>query len=299
MGGDRFIVMRGDAEEVLTFSNFKAKPKSFSPDIAKYRRDGIGFSVDLADSSILFANGHTSISPDTPRSVKESGGKSGGDMIIYNADSGEESKKPFGVDGYVDSAGFCKKDYICQLDDQTLHIIDTTGSPKEVDRINNVLDFVSMNGTKLAYLQNGQVYVTDITSGFTQLAYRTNNFTISDLHRATSGVLLAGTQKNSGLNSISSAFLLEDEPAKTNVFVDEKIPYPIGAYGFVRSFDYQNKIIRVSIQTARSAAFGSASGGADYNTTEYTQSRSKLLKQLQADGINLDEYMVITKPFAF
>lgn len=203
----------------------------------------------------------------------------------------------------VENVFMCTPKYICLQRESTFEVY-SLGQENPVhilslyDAVNH---FTTVDDENFIYANRDGVFLLDMESLASRQIYHSSNFRISGFFTSPQGIILNAfhnTDRERSREGDMYTFLIEtEEPAESNAFIDDKLPYAQGAVdGAVLASDfYQNTIVvQVALESweAPVRASGGGASGYTYSQAEFDEKRQRILQQLEQDGFTEEDYTI-------
>lgn len=288
---DGFVVVKkaGDVQ-FLYYKSYESQPIKTT---SEYKGKNLGelvISTDLSGGKMLIVlseSGHA-LQDDLGGQQKS---KQKASIRVYAVGDNVTLATDLSTDGSFNQALVCGDTFLCLLSDDRLRIYSTKdnklsllGSINEVDQVTSIGDKSS-----LIYLQGNNVYRLDLDKLSSRLIFTSDKFSLSGVSFS-GGRLLATAQLNGANQATNAAFVVGLEPAATNVFADNLLPYLPGN-SEMQDMDYFGKTILATI-LLRSSTLASDNEHVNYDPNEYNEVTGRIKSQLANDGFAAPEYSI-------
>lgn len=309
---DRFVISRDKERTAFIFDDFDAQPVNLNIDISPpVPVDQLISSIGLYDNTLTLAYSTARISAHFDPTSQE-GDAIPSENVIYaqrytlpDTSSAARLEQEYTLgDIQAEIIKPCGKAFICTVSETNTTVYRFEESLKKIAILQgSSQDIIPKTDDTFLYIQGDGVFEFNASALEAHQVYRSNNFRISTLTPSGGGVIMNAFLKTDASYDRRQdlySFFLGNEPADTNFFLDSIMPYTPGSVdGAVRTSDYFRDIIeiRVALESWESAA--RVSGGASdytYDEVEFTEKRDRILRQLEEDGINPDEYTIRILP---
>ncbi len=276
-----FIVGVNKNSKIASYTSLNSSPKIIVPEEkTTINPTFLTTSIDLYKGQIIYKIGQDTSSPDSEEETSVRQKKQNTLLMIYDANSGSiinktEIKYP------IDTASFCGDNIVCVTDEQKITLLEIKNNKNRgLLSINNAQEYVFDPDQGIYYVQDGNVYLLNSNDGSARSVFQSKNFKVSDLYFSSSGLLITATNDNK-----SHGFVL-GQISKTNTFVDNILPYPVGFNNIVLDSDYGKSglLVKLALESWQSDRTGSLNF--TYDKKEFDSKRRVILERIKSDLSN-------------